>query len=79
MRSLRILFTISILVIIHPFSFGKIELTVHTNQVIEWSYQSEKNYNNPFSDVSIEATLIKPDKSVITIPGFWAGKMMRTH
>jgi hypothetical protein len=48
-------------------------LTIPQNQVIEWSYQSTKVYENPFADISVYASISTPEGNSITIPGYWAG------
>jgi hypothetical protein len=48
-------------------------LYVSTNQVAEWGYESKKEYQNPFKEVSVSAIITDSTGQRIEIPGYWAG------
>ena len=43
------------------------------NQVIEWSYESNKVYEDPFNAVSVYAKIIVGNQKIFFLPGFWDG------
>ncbi len=44
------------------------------NHLLEISFQSKKDYQDPFSDVQFDAVFIDPYGKQLTVPGFWAGE-----
>lgn len=48
-------------------------LKTETYKVVEWSYTSDEQYENPFKEVDITAHVILPDGNRFDLPGFWAG------
>jgi hypothetical protein len=44
-----------------------------TNKVIEISFQTHKQYANPFTDVELDALFTAPDGTEMRVPAFWAG------
>jgi len=44
-----------------------------TNQVVEWQYTTERNYENPFQDVRLRAIITTESGDTMEIPAFWAG------
>ncbi|HEY63536.1 MAG TPA: DUF5060 domain-containing protein [Caldilineae bacterium] len=42
--------------------------------VHEWTVQSERAYENPFTDVRVDATFTAPSGRTFTIPGFYDGE-----
>ncbi|MCQ6557214.1 apiosidase-like domain-containing protein [Paenibacillus mendelii] len=47
---------------------------VKQNNVVEWTFQSEKSYSEPFHEIRFEAVVTGPDGKERRLPGFWAGK-----
>lgn len=43
------------------------------NNMIEWSYESEKAYTDPFNDIELSVIITDPDSEQKEIPAFWAG------
>jgi hypothetical protein len=39
----------------------------------EWSYQSGKQYSDPFNEVEVDAIITLPSGQEERVPGFWAG------
>jgi hypothetical protein len=72
---------LTILLCFHcSFIYGSESISIqnYTNQVGQWDrFEAEvinpKSYNDPFSDVSLEATYTRPDGSVINFWGFYDG------
>ncbi|MCL5997636.1 MAG: DUF4038 domain-containing protein [Chloroflexi bacterium] len=50
-----------------------IEQSLPLRDVGEWELRSWRSYENPFTDVSIEATFTNPDGRAYTMPGFYDG------
>ncbi len=50
-----------------------LSLTAEQNVVIDWSYQSDKAYKNPFFDVELDFIITSPNNVTIKIPAFWNG------
>jgi len=49
-------------------------LKVGQNQIVEWQYESEKVYENPFREISLHAMIEHTETGEsITIPAFWDG------
>jgi hypothetical protein len=48
-------------------------LFTSTNQVIEWSYYSSKQYSDPFNDVDLWAEIRNESGEIKRLPAFWAG------
>lgn len=48
-------------------------LRTEANKVVEWSYTSAKQYQNPFHELELTAHLSLPDGNQLKLPGFWAG------
>jgi len=46
---------------------------VEANRVAELSLVSEKNYQNPFTEVELDAIITQPDGVRLRVPAFWAG------
>jgi hypothetical protein len=70
MKSLAVLFfAVSMLPAAEP---AKLE-TVAANHVAEMSFVSKKTYGNPFTEVTLDAVVTKPDGSQMRVPAFWAG------
>ncbi|MBC7319132.1 DUF5060 domain-containing protein, partial [bacterium] len=46
---------------------------VTQNCIIEWSFESERSYKDPFSEVDVSAVFTEPDGEEKLIPAFWAG------
>jgi len=55
------------------FSASAQQLTVSQNEVIQWSYVSQKTYQDPFWEVDLDLVVKKPDGSQQVVPAFWAG------
>lgn len=49
-------------------------LTVPQNNVVQWSYESAKSYQDPFWDVDVDLIVRKPDGSRQVVPGYWDGE-----
>ncbi|MGB9682865.1 MAG: DUF4038 domain-containing protein [bacterium] len=47
---------------------------VMQNCTIEWSYESEKVYSDPFNDIELSVIFIDPDKEEKIVPAFWDGE-----
>jgi len=49
--------------------------TIHAfrNQSVEWSFQSAKDYADPFNDVSLDVVITDDKGKVWKVPAFWAG------
>ncbi|WP_194777535.1 DUF5060 domain-containing protein [Pararhodonellum marinum] len=58
----------------HLTNAQPISLSTAQNQVIEWAYQSDKIYKEPFRDVSLHAIIKDPDGKQIRLSAFWAGE-----
>jgi hypothetical protein len=43
------------------------------NNMIEWSYESEKEYIDPFNDIELSVIITDLDSKQKEIPAFWAG------
>ncbi|MBN2852723.1 MAG: DUF4038 domain-containing protein [Clostridia bacterium] len=43
------------------------------NRVIEWSYQSDKIYSDPFNQIKVYAMIQKSGRNAMKLPGFFAG------
>jgi Protein of unknown function (DUF4038)/Domain of unknown function (DUF5060) len=43
------------------------------HQLVEWSFQSDRRYENPFMQLELEAEITCPDGRKIVLPAFWAG------
>lgn len=54
------------------------QLTVPQNQVIQWSYESTVDYDDPFWDVDVDVIVENPDGKQQVVPGYWAGENMWT-
>jgi hypothetical protein len=52
---------------------SSINLTIEQNRVVEWAYQAENTYSNPFYDVELMAEISDGDGKVVRLPAFWAG------
>ncbi len=50
------------------------QLTVPQNQVIQWSYESSKEYEDPFRDVELDLIVLQPGGQKQTVPAFWSGE-----
>ncbi len=64
---------ITILTIICPVLLNAGEWFVETNEVLEWEYISEKDYQDPFNEVDLVAEITGPSGNAIRLPAFWAG------
>jgi hypothetical protein len=49
------------------------ELTTRTNKIIQWSYESDKSYSDPFWDVKLDLIVKGPQGNEQTVPAFWSG------
>jgi hypothetical protein len=49
-------------------------LTVAKNEVVEWSYQSSKTYENPFWDLELDLLVKDAKGNQQVVPAFWAGE-----
>ena len=47
----------------------------NTNEVIEWDYHSSTSYSDPFSDITLDVTILSPEGTIFKIPAFWRGEM----
>jgi hypothetical protein len=47
--------------------------TAPSNHLIEIKFQSNKHYQNPFSDVILDVTFTEPNGKQLTVPAFWSG------
>jgi hypothetical protein len=50
-----------------------VELVVEQHRVIEWVYESSKDYPNPFRDIELDVLITTPNGKKIKVPSFWAG------
>ena len=48
-------------------------MTVMQNCVTEYTFQSQKNYADPFSDIELSVFFAGPDGAGQTVPCFWGG------
>ena len=46
----------------------------YTNELIQWEYQSNISYNDPFNDIELDVTIVTPKQKQFTVPTFWTGK-----
>lgn len=44
-----------------------------TNTVVEWSFTSAKERNDPFNDIELDAIFTDPKGAKLRVPAFWAG------
>ncbi len=73
-HGLSIYLSLTLLVFAYVKLYGEIRLSVPTNRVVEWELISEKEYENPFREVSVTATITNNENgNTVTIPAFWAG------
>lgn len=49
-------------------------MKVFKNHVVEWSVTTEKQYDNPFRQVRMDADVTGPEGKTVRISGFWRGK-----
>lgn len=54
-------------------TFGQ-SLKTQTNLVVEWSYYSDKEYEDPFNQVDLSAEIIDSEGKKQILPAFWAGE-----
>lgn len=47
--------------------------TTEANRVIEIGLRSEINYENPFTEIELDAVVTQPNGTQLRVPGFWAG------
>ena len=47
---------------------------VPVRSVGEWSLRSDRAYDNPFSDVVVDAAFAAPSGKVVTVPAFYDGE-----
>jgi hypothetical protein len=47
---------------------------VARNCMIEWSYTSTRQYDDPFNEVELFVEMTDPDGVQISVPAFWAGR-----
>ena len=47
--------------------------SVKRNQPYELSFTSQKQYENPYTDVLLDIELVGPDRRTIRVPGYWDG------
>ena len=68
------LLTLTTLLGLVPRWVASQSLTTATHQVVEWEYQSEKTYANPFREVLLQAVISRKGMAEETIiRAFWAG------
>jgi hypothetical protein len=48
-------------------------IDVEANRVVEISFQSTKDYADPFNHVTLDAVFTTPDGRLLRVPAFWAG------
>lgn len=48
--------------------------TIPQNQVLEWGYTAQKQYQNPFSEVRLYADITGPNGTKMKLPAYWAGE-----
>ncbi len=46
---------------------------IEANRVVEVAMTSQKAYNNPFTEVTLDAVVTRPDGKQLRVPAFWAG------
>ncbi len=49
-------------------------LFTRTNEVIEWSYYSSKQYSDPFNEVELWVVITNESGEIKRLPAFWAGE-----
>jgi len=47
--------------------------TIHQNQTAEWSFKSNKSYQDPFNELELSARFTSADGEEKLVPAFWAG------
>ena len=47
--------------------------TVEANRVVEIKLQSSRTYENPFTEIELDAIVTQPDGKELRVPGFWTG------
>jgi Protein of unknown function (DUF4038)/Domain of unknown function (DUF5060) len=52
---------------------SQITLQGFTHQVVEWSYESDRAYDDPFMQVELEAEITFPDGQKRIVPAYWSG------
>jgi len=68
-----LLFTAVIVLSVPSFSIDANRLTTAKYAVFEAAFRAAGTYGNPYIDLEAYAELIRPDKSIWTIPLFWDG------
>jgi hypothetical protein len=48
-------------------------LATRKNCVVEWTYQSTRQYANPFREIQLDALVTTPSGKELRVPAFWAG------
>ena len=56
-----------------PMLTSAAKQNIGANEVAEISLVSEKNYQNPFLEMELDAIITQPDGAQLRVPGFWAG------
>jgi hypothetical protein len=57
----------------HPAACAGVERTVEANRVVEIELPSSKAYENPFTEIELDAIVTQPDGMELRVPMFWAG------
>jgi hypothetical protein len=55
------------------YARGEAGLAAQAGRPVEWSYQSSKQYSDPFNDVELDVMLTRPDGQKDRVPAFWDG------
>ena len=48
-------------------------ISTEANRVVEIELRSEIRYENPFTEIELDAIVTQPDGKQLRVPGFWAG------
>ena len=48
-------------------------IRTEANRMIEIEFRSEIKYENPFTEIELDAIVTEPDGKELRVPGFWAG------
>src|SRR5688572_5912635 len=65
------LLTIVLVCLLASASLGADEGTA--NRIHEWTFESKKDYADPFNEVQLDLLVTTPDGKKLRVPGFWAG------
>ena len=72
-QALRTSFALLFCLVHGAAAFGQTVATGHSNGVIEVTFTAEREYANPFNDVTLDLLVTDPGGRTQRIPAYWAG------